>query len=377
MPTLRLGLDYRPALITHTGIGRAVRELSQALTRLPDVELHLLGHSLAPARHRPSQLTVDTGGILHRLPIPGRSMPYLAKLGLDAARLCGGVPLFHFTDYIHPPVNHATTVLTLHDLAFAEDSQYHGSEQSEILRQRSQQAAERATLVITPSKTTAAAAEKHLALPASKIRVAPFGCDHLPDIQSMHSFAGHPLAGEPFYLCLGTIEPRKNHLRLLQAYRNLPSPKPRLIVVGKRGWECDPAVRELHAAQQEGHVEWHEHLSDAQVFQLMANAEALLYPSLCEGFGFPPLEAMTLGTPVLAGDTPALRENLGTAALFCNPLDIESMTQGMAELQQQPDLRQDLAQRGKQHAQGFRWQYSAQKHRAIYAEALQVQEKGA
>ncbi len=361
---LRLGLDYRPALLTSTGIGRSVRELSRALASEPGLDVRLFGHSLARARH---QLAVPDGATLHRLPIPGRSMPALARLGVDAGRLSGGVRLFHWTDYIHPPVRGARTVLTLHDVAFAEDRSFHGKAQTEMLLNGCRKAVAQADLIVTPTKATATAAHKHLGIDEARLRVVPFGCDHVPDSADV---CGHPLGGRPYILVLGTIEPRKTHLRLLQAWQGLREPRPMLMILGKPGWECDAIVAAIEAAVQTGEVVWQRTASDAQVFRYLAHARLLAYPSQLEGFGFPPLEAFALGTLVLAGDTPALREVLDDAACFSDPEDQNAIAAALKRLLVDKELRARLRQRASQRVKQFTWRSCARQHASLYREVV-------
>jgi glycosyltransferase involved in cell wall biosynthesis len=367
MGCLRLALDYRPALLTSVGIGRSVRELSRSLAREPGLDLRLFGHSLARARHAAA---VPEGATLHRLPIPGRSMPMLARMGVDAGRLSGGVQLFHWTDYIHPPIRGARTVLTLHDVAFTEDVSFHGKAQTAMLLAGCRKAIAQADLIVTPTAATAAAARRHLAVDANRLRVVPFGCDHVPSLDGGHPLGDHPLGGRPYVLALGTIEPRKNHLRLLYAWQKLAEPRPALVIVGKPGWECGPIVTAIQEAVQTGQVVWHRRASDTQVFRYLAHALLLAYPSRLEGFGFPPLEAAALDTPVLAGDTPALREVLADAAWFCAPEDQDAIDAGLERLLVDERLRHELVERGRQRARQFTWRDSARRHAALYREVV-------
>ena len=364
---LRLGLDYRPALLTSTGIGRSVRELSRALALEPGLDVRLFGHSLARARH---QLAVPDGATLHRLPIPGRSMPALARLGVDAGRLSGGVRLFHWTDYIHPPVRSARTVLTLHDVAFAEDRSFHGKAQTQMLLNGCRKAVAQADMIVTPTKATADAAHKHLGIPRARLRVVPFGCDHVPNPNGGGRLGEHPLGGRPYVLVLGTIEPRKNQLRLLHAWQALPQPRPLLVFLGKPGWECTAIVAAIEAAVQTGQVLWQRMASDAEVFRYLAHARLLAYPSRLEGFGFPPLEACALGTPVLAGDTPALREVLDDAACFSDPEDQSAIAAALERLLVDRGLRDSLRQRGAERAKQFTWRRCARRHADLYREVV-------
>lgn len=361
MGALRVGIDYRPAVLGASGIGRAVRELARAIGARGRIDLRLFAHSLARARHSDVE---PPGTRLCRLPVPGRSLPWLGRLGLPAERLVGGAEVFHWTDYIHPPVGARTAcVLTLHDVAFASDPRWHGSAQSAVLLERTRRALARSSLVIVPSRATADAAREHLDLAPARVRVIPFGAEHAV------ADGAHPFGGRPFVLSVGTIEPRKNHARLLAAHRALPAPRPLLVVIGRRGWECDAEVAALGAGVAGGELVWLESADDARLAACLRHAELLAYPSLLEGFGFPPLEALATGVPVVAGDTPALRETLGDAALFCDPTDVDSIRTALARALEDRALRERLIDAGRTRAGRFRWDDCAARHEAVYVEA--------
>ncbi|MBX3462029.1 MAG: glycosyltransferase [Planctomycetes bacterium] len=357
---LPIALDYRPALLSCAGIGRAVRELAAALAARDDLAVHLFAHSLAAAR-RP--VAVPTGARLHRLPIAGRSLPWLARLGLGADRLAGRVPVFHWTDFVQPPLSRAAAVLTVHDLAFVRDPAWHGANAA-VLRERTRAALAAATAVVVPSRATAADV-RAFAPAAPAPHVVPFGADHVPPPAP----AGHPFGGRRYVLCLGTIEPRKDHRTLLAAVRLLPPPRPLLVVLGHVGWACGPIVAELRAAVAEGLVHWRTDADDAAVFALLHAADLLVYPSLWEGFGFPPLEAMQLGVPVVACDTAPMQE-LGDGALeLVAPHDAGALAAGIARLLGDRALAERRRAAGRRRAAAFRWRDCAAAHAAIYREA--------
>jgi len=269
------------------------------------------------------------------------------------------VPLFHWTDYIHPPVAGARTVLTVHDLAFATDPSFHGP-QSGWLLERCKAAAAQASHIVCPTQATANDVATHLGFDPKRTTVIPFGSDHVP------SQPGPRPLSDPYLLTVGTIEPRKNHRRLLAAWRTLPAPRPRLVVLGRRGWECDAIVADLEQAVRDEGVVWYENVDDATVYGFMAHAQALVYPSQLEGFGFPPLEALALGTPVVAGDTPALTEVLGDAVRYCDPLNSEELAAALRAVV--VDDGTERRDRGREHAAKYTWRETARAHALVYRE---------
>ncbi len=357
----KVAIDYRPALLSPAGIGRSVRELARALVERGRVELHLFGHSLAAARVAGA---IPAGARCHRLPIPGRSLPLLRRLGLGAEHLAGGAPVFHWTDYVQPPVARARIALTVHDLAFRRDADWHGDQAAE-LGQRTERAAAAARVLLVPSRATADDVRRHL--PNAPLpRVAPFGSDHVPTA----ALPRPPDLPDDYLLTLGTIEPRKNHRALLAAMRLLPPPRPLLVVVGQIGWACTDIVAELRAAERDGIVRWFERADDARTFALLQHARLLAYPSLWEGFGFPPLEAMAFGVPVVAHDVEPLRELTDGHALLVDARSPAALADALARALGDRELRRRLQTDGRARAARFRWHDCAAQHEQAYAEAL-------
>lgn len=355
---LPIALDHRPALLSPTGLGRAARELARALAQRDDVDLHLFGHCLARAR---VPTAVPPGATLHRLPIPGRALPLLRRLGLGAERLAGGARVFHWLDYVFPPVQRARVVLTVHDLAFLRDPSWHGPAAAG-LAERTRAAAAAAQVIVAPSAATAADVRQRLG-DDRPVQVIPFGADHVPTI-----VAPHPLGGADYAITIGTIEPRKNHRSLLAAWRRLPSPRPLLVVVGRVGWQCATIVRELQLAEAEGLVRWVRDGDDAATFAWLRHARCLVFPSAWEGFGFPPLEAMQLGVPVVANDIAPLRELGDDAVQFVDASCPDALADGIARVLSDGDHRRELARRGRARAVAFRWRDCAAAHAALYHE---------
>jgi alpha-1,3-rhamnosyl/mannosyltransferase len=221
-----------------------------------------------------------------------------------------------------------------------------------------------AARIAVPTAATRDQAIELLQLPAAKFRVIPFGADHLPP-----DMAGAPRR-ESHALCLGTIEPRKNHVRLIAAWRLLPAPRPPLIVAGRRGWECIETVAALRQAEAEGLLQWIPDAGDERIAELLRDARLLVYPSQLEGFGFPPLEAMARGIPVVAGDTPALAEVLDDAAVLCDPRDVSAIAAGVARVWHDAQLRTRLRERGEARAARYRWDACAAAHAELYREVV-------
>jgi glycosyltransferase involved in cell wall biosynthesis len=217
----------------------------------------------------------------------------------------------------------ATFVCLIHDLIPLQFPEYALPGQDEKHRRRIETTAALADAVIVNSIVTRDAFQPHLARAgrAPPVLVAPFGVD----LRAMPA-AGPPPLKPPYFVCVSTIEARKNHLLLLNLWRQLVNELgdavPRLVLIGQRGWETENAIDMLERCPAlRGVVLERSDLPDAEMANLLKGARALLLPSFAEGFGFPLVEALALGVPVLCSNLAALRENGGGVPEYFDPLD--------------------------------------------------------
>ena len=214
-------------------------------------------------------------------------------------------------------------VCLIHDLIPMEFPEYARPGQDLRHRRRIETTAALADAVIVGSAATRDALQPYLDRGGQRpsVLVSPFGID-LPVLAA----DGPPLPDAPYFVCVGTIEPRKNHLLLLHLWRRLAeeggAPAPRLVLIGHRGWETGNAVEMLDRCPAlRGLVIERSQAADTEMARLLKGARALLLPSFAEGFGFPMVEALALGVPVLCSDLAALRENGGEVPEYLDPLD--------------------------------------------------------
>ncbi|MCI0586826.1 MAG: glycosyltransferase family 4 protein [Planctomycetes bacterium] len=364
---MRVGIDYRPALLQRTGIGRYVRELVRALGPLEGApDLALFGDSFAPIRVPESRALV-AGARLYRRRIPGRVLPLLSRLGIGADDLVGGADLFHYTDFIYPPLRRSPFVATIFDASFAVDPAFHGPKQSEVLRRRTEAIVHGARAVLAPSAFAAGEVVLRLGAHPSRVFVTPPGADHA------RVAAERPAAGPPYLLTVGTLEPRKNHLLALDAFERLRAKgfPHRWIVVGRKGWLYEPFLDRLARSPVRDAVDLRGEVDEAELEACYAGAALLLYPSLYEGFGLPPIEAMARGIPVVASAVAALPEVCGDAALLVDPRDPGAIAEAAARVLEDRTLRGTLVERGRARAAAFTWEACARATLPAYVRALQ------
>ena len=341
-------------MLSRAGIGRATRELAKSLAAIEDVG------STCSATACPRQGRVPPPRArLHRAPIPGRALPLLRRIGVGADTLAGRAPLFHWTDYVQPPVRgqdcaHGPRPRLRPGPELARRGRWSAA--------RTNGASDRRRRRVDHPDRDHRRRRPRVRPGGALPRAIPWGADHVP-AQAL------PRAHDGDYaLCVGTIEPRKNHLALLEAWRRLPPSRPRLVVVGAVGWECQDAVAALTRAEQDGVAVWRRDVGDRELWSLLQHARLLAYPALWEGFGFPPLEAMALGVPVVAHDTPALREVGDEGPCFADATDTDALTDALATALFDEDVRARHVRASRKRAQDFTWRRCAEQHRDLYRE---------
>lgn len=241
-------------------------------------------------------------------------------------------------------------VTIVHDLiAFRSES--HDWKSKWIERLTLSPAVKHSNLVCTVSNTTAN--DLVARFPSIQKKVVPIfaGCD-VP-------IANGPSQGTGPIVCTGTLCPRKNQLRLIEAFSKLPEQLQEahpLILIGARGWNDDDIVQK---AQSTPHVMWVGSVTDIERNSLLSKAILCAFPSLYEGFGLPVLEAFCLGIPVLTSENGSLAEVAGDAAYIVDPLDESSIAAGLQKLLEEPSLRDSFAKKGLERAKQFTWEKTA------------------
>lgn len=241
----------------------------------------------------------------------------------------------------------------VHDLIPLEHPEYARPGGAELYRRKIATIETLASGVLVNSNATAQALHPYLARSQrpAPVRVAPLGAPHLtdPTVAPVLNF-------RPYFVVLGTIEPRKNHLLLLHLWRQMvaqrgPDRTPELILVGRRGWENEMVLDLLDRAPAlRGVVHEYSRLPDGKLRALIRGARAVLMPSFAEGYGLPVVEALSLGAPVLASNLPALREAGGQAPDYLDPLDGAAWAAAILDYAEPDSLR-----RRAQRARMARW----------------------
>ncbi len=265
---------------------------------------------------------------------------------------------------LRPPPDLPIAV-TVHDLGYEYFPETHPWRQRAYLRWSTRHSARRADVIFADSQATARDLHHLYHIPREKIVVAYPGAPALPDplptpeearaIQARYGLTA------PYFLFVGTLHPRKNLPRVLDAFARVGAQHaaPLLALAGKVGWLADPILARARAPDLRGRVRVLGYVPDRDLVALLMGAVALVFPSLHEGFGFPVLEAQSLGVPVLTSTTSSLPEVAGEAALYVDPFDVEAIAAGMERLLRDAELRADLARRGRENVARFSWERTA------------------
>ena len=275
-----------------------------------------------------------------------------------------GVDLYHAMAFVAPIVLPAPMVVTVYDLSFIRFPARISSARRHYLRAMTSLTCKRARRVIAISQSTADDLQRHLGVPARKIDVTPLGYDkalfHPRQPAEIEHFRRKHSLPERFWLFVGTLEPRKNLMLLLEAYRLLDKEaRLPLILGGGVGWRGEQilaAIEQLGIGDSVKHVGF----IPAADLPLWYNcAEVFVYPSIYEGFGLPVLEAMACGTPVIASDVAALSEIVGKAGLCIAPDDLVRWAAALQAVREEDEWRETVGQYAAQAAQYYSWQRTA------------------
>ncbi|MCU1613001.1 MAG: glycosyltransferase family 1 protein [Frankiales bacterium] len=370
---MKIGLDATPLLGHRTGIGRYVQQL---LTSLPTVGPH--------DELRATAFTVrGAGDLIGAVPDGVRVRARRAPARLLRAAwqrtewppvemLTGRVDLFHGTNFVLPPARAAAGVLTVHDLAFLLHRDTVSSD-SVRLREIVPRGVRRAGVVCVPSRSVAAEIGDLYRLPPERVQVTPLGVD--PSWASADPLAPDQLRelrlDRPYLLFVGSLEPRKNLGLLVEAFGAAAASDPDgplLALAGPAGWGPEMQVP-AHAADRVVRLGY---LDETQLQSVVAGARALVFPSVYEGFGLPPLEAFATGVPVVATDIPTTRETVGGEPGLARlvPLaDADALAAALVAEWTDPD-EPERRQRRRAVAAAFTWQRTAALTRAAYERAI-------
>jgi glycosyltransferase involved in cell wall biosynthesis len=364
---MKVGLDVSVAGINQAGTGLYATQLAGALSQLTTTDRF----EFLSVRQRQQMSAPKT---LHtRLATLYRDLVWMhLLLPLGARR--AGVDLLHMPAGISPVQAPCPVVLTIHDTVAFGMSGTLPSWQRRYFRAFGPRSARRAARIITDSDHSKREIIAQFGVPADRIRVVHLAASphfrQVPVEQVADARRRYGL--ERFILCVGTVEPRKNLERLLEAFAVLRRGgcSRQLVHAGPAGWMGTGVARAVQRLGLRDSVRFLGQVPLADLVALYNAADVFVYPSLQEGFGLPVLEAMACGCPVVTSNVSSLPEVAGDAAVLLDPLRSEAIAEAIRSVLADPALSSNLGRRGRVQASRFSWQRCAQETLNVYHEAV-------
>lgn len=355
---MKIGIDARLTYYRTGGISSYIRHLITALEQLvePKGVKVLNSWKSSAALSRTFQQVPLFTPCHHRIERLSMSVE-LSRLGLD---------VLHSPDFIPPLHGARRHVITIHDLNFLHYPQFLTAESRRYYNGQIQAAVRKADHILADSEATRQDIVNMLNVPPDKITVHMLGVDNTfqpPDAASLQLHKHTLSLPDRYLLFLGTFEPRKNILGLLEAYRlllkQIPDAPP-MILAGSRGWLFEETMARINQMGLEKHIRWIENVDQKSLPALYNLADALVTPSFYEGFGLPALEAMACGTVPIVSNRSSLPEVVGDVGLQVNPDDPEDLANALFMVLTNDSWREQQEHAGLLRAAGFQWSNTAQ-----------------
>jgi glycosyltransferase involved in cell wall biosynthesis len=382
-----IGIDYTAAVRQRAGIGRYTRELVAALLALESPHQYVLfaatggiGRQASNVKRRMSNVKRQASSVKFRtIPISDEWMARLwhrLRLPIPVEAITGPLDVFYSPDFLLPPTRRSTrTLLTVHDLSFLRYPEAFVPKLRRYLERLVPRSIARADVVLADSAATQADIVSLLGALPDKVQVLYSGVHprFRPEAEPGERErlqARYGIGDRPYVLSVGTVQPRKNYIRLIKAFTRLQTCKfaglqvaslqvadLQLLIAGGRGWLYQDIFAE--AEKQGDRVRLLGFVDDADLPALYRNAVLFAFPSLYEGFGLPVLEAMACGVPVVCSDASSLPEVAGDAALLVDPHDEDALAEAMGRALGDAGLRREMISRGLAQAARFTWERAA------------------
>ena len=370
---MRVGIDGYPLAEPRTGVGHYTLELARALALIsPSDQFELV----SPAPFDSAALDEIERAQLANLhttnPRASSIRGHWWSIGLPLYARRARFDLFHGTNFDVPLWKKRRSVVTIHDLSALLHPEKHRSRLVRRARLRLPLVVRVADMIITPTESVKREVCRHLSVKPDKVTAIPSA--------ARRSFQPIPFAQtaeirkrlgveDNFLLFVGTLEPRKNLLTLLKAFAQIlsqRSQRPQLVIAGGEGWLMDDSFAFIKKAAISERLRFTGYLSDDDLCALYSSCRVFIYPSVYEGFGLPPLEAMACGAPVIAGRIPSLQETLGSTARLVEPLDVDALAKSIIEVVEDTKQRDMLVAAGPTQAGKFSWEQTARLTLDVY-----------
>ncbi|HXM34793.1 MAG TPA: glycosyltransferase family 1 protein [Pyrinomonadaceae bacterium] len=371
---MRIGIDGLPLTEDLTGIGHYTLELANHLAVAASAdEIQVVSpRSYLPSLDRQPEGHANLRFVRSRVSPISR---HWWSIGLPRYIRRHRLEVFHGTNFEVPLRKVCPTVVTIHDLSMLLYPYTQERKRVRRAQRRLPLMARAATMIITPTESVRREVHEHLQIPLDRIVAVPEaarGCFHRLEAGKTIEIRKLLAIRHEFLLFVGTVEPRKNLSTLLRAFEEVlrVREKPlQLVIAGRKGWLVDDLFESLKHSAAAAKVVFTGYLADEDLCALYSSCAALIYPSIYEGFGLPPLEAMACGAPVIASDIPAIKEVVGSAARLVSAESSGALASSLLDLLDSVSGKKALSDAGVKRAGEFSWRRAATASKGVYTEA--------
>ena len=366
---IKIGIDTRLTYYRDGGISTYIRRLIDALS-----EMQSQSHQITIFQSRKDPRRISDTFEHSQLWTPAHHT--IERIALSIELAWRNLDVFHSPDFIPPYRAAKRHVITVHDLTFLHYPQYLTAESRKYYNQQIAGACRHANAILAVSQATKQDLITMLNVPESKIYVQPHGVDshyqRLPD-DEIGKVLAHLQLPRPYFLHVGTWEPRKNILGLIQGYKLLlqdhPDAPP-VLLVGRPGWLFEETRTEIQRLGISDRILWRDNVSDAQLPAIYNAAAALISASFYEGFGMPALEAMACGTIPIVSNRSSFPEVVGNIGLLIDPDDPQTIAQALHQILSDTSWVQSQSEAAAKRAKQFTWKQSAEIALQAYTSVL-------
>lgn len=282
--------------------------------------------------------------------------------------------ILHCPDYLIPPTLNKNIVLTIHDLAFIRFPEFNFDWFVKKYTREVKKNVQISKKIIADSKSTKNDIVKFFKINPAKVEVVYLSAESifikLPEKDKNKNVLKKYKINKKYILSVGTIEPRKNFITLIKAFNLIKQKKTdtdyKLVIAGRTGWKSEATYEEREKSPYREDILFSGRVPDQDLVQIYNQAELFVYPSLFEGFGLPPLEAMSCGLPVIASDTSSLKEVIGNAGMLVTAGDESKLKKQILHVLENEEIKEELKGKSLIRAKKFSWEETARKTLEIY-----------
>jgi len=371
---MKVCIDIQSAVTQRAGVGRYTRELVQHLGRAAPDDRFLLTYFDFKGRAAPIEVPNASQHAIRYC--PGRLAQFAWKtLGWPPYDMfAGDADLYHFPNFIIPPLRNKKSVVTIHDVSFVPYPHFAEERNVRYLRTHIKETVKRADAIITVSEFSAREICSYLGADEERVFAVHHGISDTfarPGAEETARVLADCKLDRPYLLTVGTVEPRKNLTLMVEAFEHLKDFDGDLVIAGGLGWKYEPILERIRKSPRAKSIRCLGYTDDSRLPALYAGASAFLLTSYYEGFGFPPVEAMACGTPVVSSTGGSLAEVLGDGAVLLESYSGEEWAEQIGRVLTDSRFREELIDRGRIKAASYSWAEAASKTMAVYRQVAE------